>query len=343
MPRLAIIGLGLIGGSLCLALKRHQLEGLEVVGHDAEWGISGHARRMGAIDREARTPEAAVEGAAVVVIATPISQVRNVLQEIAPALGEGAVITDTASTKRDVLRWADELLPESASFVGGHPIAGKEHSGLDAADASLFQERPWAIIPSVRASERAIKTVENLIELAGAHPVPIDAEEHDSYLAAVSHLPLIAASALFSLASESQAWPDLGLVAGPGFRDTTRLASSNASLSHDICLTNRENLLHWLDRYVDELRRYRRLIADGETQEELYKAFLKVQTDRDAFLEKPPERPRPSQQVDTLSAGQRLLSFMVGEYLVRRTKEIEGLIERREDRDDKRGRTRRDR
>ncbi len=333
MPRLAIIGLGLIGGSLGLALKRAKLKDLEIVGFDLEWGVGSNARRKGVIDVEARSLAEVAEGAAVVVVATPISQMRRVFEEITASLGEGAVVTDTASTKLDVLRWARELLPEHVSFVGGHPIAGKETSGLDAADASLFEGREWAVTPSVNASQSAISAVENMISLVGARPVLIDAAEHDSYLAAVSHLPLIAATALFSLAKESQAWNDLGLLAGPGFRDTTRLASTNPSLGHDISLTNRENLLHWIDRYVEELRRYRALIADA-TQDELYKTLVKVRLDREAFLEKPPERERPSTGVDTGSAGDRMLSFMVGEYVVKRTKEIERMVERRAAGDD---------
>ena len=330
MPRLAIIGLGLIGGSLGLALKRAQVGSLEIIGCDAEWGVAGRARKLGAIDREARSAAAAVEDAALVVVATPILAVANVFKEIAPALAEGAVVTDTASTKRDVLRWADELLPESVSFVGGHPIAGKEQSGLDAAEASLFEGRPWAITPSVRASEQAVGAVENLVAAVGARPVPIDAEEHDSYLAGVSHLPLLAATALFSLVSTSRAWPDLAALAGPGFRDTTRLASTSPDLSHDICLTNRENLLHWLDRFVEELRRLRGMLDDEARQAELVKTFASVQAARDAFLRELPARPGPQTEVERMSAGERMLSFMVGEYVVRRTKEIEEVLKQRE-------------
>ncbi len=335
MPRLAIIGLGLIGGSLGLALRKAGLDGLEIVGHDAEWGVNARARRRGAIDREARSAAQAVEGAAAAVIATPILQTRKVLEEIAPALGDGAVVTDTASTKRDVVRWAAELLPEEIDFVGGHPIAGKETPGLDAADADLFQGQPWAITPSVGASERGIKTIENLIALVGARPVLIDPEEHDSYLAAASHLPLVLSTALFSLLSNSQAWPELAGLAGPGFRDTTRLASTNPDMSHDICLTNRENILHWIDRFSEELRRFRSLVEDTEGQEELSKAFYRTQMDRDAFIEQPPARPQPTQEGDSLSTGERMLSFMVGEYVVRRRKDLEQLLERRsEDKDD---------
>jgi prephenate dehydrogenase len=176
-----------------------------------------------------------------------------------------------------------------------------------------------------------------MITLVGARPVLTDAAEHDSYLAAISHVPLVAAAALFSLAKDSRAWNDLGLLAGPGFRDTTRLASTNPDLGHDIALTNRENLLHWLDRYIEELRRYRALIVD-ETQEELYKTLLKVQLDRDAFLKKPPERERPPPNVETASAGERMLAFMVGEYFVKRAKDIERLVEQRESGDDPRRR-----
>ena len=329
MPNVAIIGLGLIGGSIGLALKRADLPDLEIVGHDAEFGVNGRARKLGAIDGEAKRPAQAVEGAALVMIATPILQVRAVFEAIAPALAGGAVVTDTASTKADVMRWAQELLPDDVSFIGGHPIAGKELSGIEAADTALFEGRPWAIIPAIDASEAAIKTVENFVSLVGAVPTLIDAEEHDSYLAAVSHLPLLVSTALFSLASRSQAWPELAAVAGPGFRDTTRLASSSPSMSHDISLTNRENLVHWLDRYVDELRSLREIIGSSDTQEELSERFATVQAARNAFMESPPPKPEPQQASDTMSAGERMMSFMVGEYVVRRTKEVQELMEKR--------------
>lgn len=330
MPRIAIIGLGLIGGSLGLALKRANLRDLEVAGYDIDGGVAGRARRGGAIDVDARRPEDAVAGAALVVVATPILQVRRTFEEIAPALAEGSAVTDTASTKRDVIAWADELLPQSVSFVGGHPVAGKETPGIDFADAALFEGRPWAIIPSLRASERAISAVENMAALAGARPVMMDAAEHDSYLAAVSHLPLLLSTVLFSLASQSKAWPELASLAGPGFRDITRLASTSPELSHDIALTNRENVVHWLDRFVEELRRFRALIEDGAQQEALFKAFATVQATRDAFLKELPSRPKAGADVDVLTTGERMLSFLVGEYAVRRTKEIQEIIEKSE-------------
>jgi prephenate dehydrogenase len=327
MPRLAIIGLGLIGGSLGLAIKRAQPEGLEIAGFDREHGIGGRARKAGAIDIEARDPASAVEGAAIVVVATPISQVRTAFEAIEPALGEGTVVTDTASTKGEVIRWARECLPDGVSFVGGHPMAGKEMSGLGAAEPALFDGQAWAITPTANTPVRAIQTVESLVRLVGARAVVVDPHEHDTYVAAVSHLPLVAASAMFALLSGSQAWPDLAALAGPGLRDTTRLASTDPDLSHDISLTNRENIAHWLDRFIDELRRWRTLVADETRAEELAKALFEVQAKRNAFLESPPKHPEPESENQTLTSGEQMLSFMMGEYVVRRTKEMSELLE----------------
>jgi prephenate dehydrogenase len=328
MARIAIIGLGLIGGSLGLALKQANRPGLETIGFDIDPDVTSRARRLGAVDLEAGDLPSAVENAAVVVIATPIIHVLRVMEEMAPALLPDAIVTDTASTKRKVLRWATDHLPAGVSFVGGHPIAGKEQDGLDAAEAGLFQGRPWAVTPSLGASEQAIRTVEGLITLTGARPMVIDAEEHDSYLAGMSHLPLVVATALFALPSQSLAWPELASLAGPGFRDTTRLASTNPDLSHDICMTNRENVVHWVDRYIEELRRLRTIIADEAQRDELYKAFVRAQVERDAFLEKPPERPQGEQQDVKLPGASELL---MGDFLARRMKDIEESITRVED------------
>ncbi|MGB2696054.1 MAG: prephenate dehydrogenase/arogenate dehydrogenase family protein [Dehalococcoidia bacterium] len=327
MVRLAIIGLGLIGGSFGLALKRERPDDFEIVGCAATRETRVKARKRGVIDVEARSAAEAVAGAAFVFIATPISAVRAVLEEIAPALADGAIVTDAASTKRDVLRWADELLPERVQFVGGHPIAGKEESGIEVADAALFEQRPWAIVPSRRASEQSVLTIERLVQVVGATPVSIDAEEHDSYLAAVSHLPLFASIALFSLARESQAWPDLAVLAGPGFGGATRLASTNPALSHDITLTNRDNVVHWLDRYIDELRRLRALVADEAAIEELIKTLATAQTERDRFVSQPQVRKEQPLEGESLSAGDQMRSILIGDFASRRLKEMGQIME----------------
>ncbi len=324
----AIIGLGLIGGSLGMALKRAGLADLVVVGYDKGWGIGGKAQRAGAIDRSARDPRSAVREASLVVIATPILSIRTVMEEIASELPEGCVVTDTGSAKVPVMGWAEELLPEHVHFVGGHPMAGKEHSGIEAAEAGLFDGAPYCITPSVRAEERAVKSVIALAEVVGARPVFIDPGEHDTYVAAVSHLPLVLSSALFTLASQSQAWPDMAGLAAGGFRDLTRLASTDPEMSHDICFTNRENLLHWLDRFSSEIARYKELIQGDD--EALFKTFARAQMDREKFLERPLElRPAAGAEADTMSSGERMLSFLIGEHWLRRAKDMGKAMEER--------------
>jgi prephenate dehydrogenase len=323
----SIIGLGLIGGSLALAFKKAHLKDIEIVGFDKSWEAGKKAKKLGAVDRVASDLPSTVQGAVMVILATPILAIRNALEEIAPHLREGCVVTDTGSTKAEVLRWAGELLPEHVNFVGGHPMAGKEKSGIEAAEAELFVDRPYCIVPTVTAGERAINTVVGLVQLVGARPVFIDAEEHDSYAAAVSHLPIMVSASLFSLARGSEAWPEMANLAGSGFRDLTRLASGDPEMTHDISLTNRDGIVHWLDRMIGELRRYRDLIQGDE--EELFKALARVQMDRETFLLSP-EVSRPGQtEVDLISSGERMASLLVGEHWVRRAKDITKALDER--------------
>jgi prephenate dehydrogenase len=326
LARIAIIGLGLIGGSLGLALKRSRLRDVELTGFARSRQTRDKARKMGAIDRAASDAADAVRDAAVVIIATPIAVIPDVMEEIAPALSEGCVVTDAASTKAQVMRWADELLPHHVNFVGGHPMAGKEQTGIDVADAALFEGNPYCVVPSVGAKETAINTVVGLADLVGATPVFMDAEEHDSYVAAISHLPLVVSTALFSLARDSAAWPEMAQLASSGFRDITRLASGSPEMSEDICHTNAENIIHWLDRIVVELRRYRDLIR-GEDDEALFKAFARVKLERDAFLA---GGARPRQPERPAEAGISLSDLLMGHWAASRTREAMKAIESQE-------------
>jgi prephenate dehydrogenase len=219
-----------------------------------------------------------------------------------------------ASTKGEVMRWAREKLPRGVHFVGGHPMAGKETMGIDAADAELFRDRTWVIAPSVDAPESAVRTVVALAQAVGARPVFMDADEHDSYVAAISHLPLALASALFSVVFASAAWPELATLASSGFRDTTRLASGSPEMAHDIIMTNRENVLHWLDRMQAEVARFRETIATGES-ERVAELFARAQMERDNFvLNGPPSRekrePVESISLSDMIMGTRLKQFM---------------------------------
>jgi prephenate dehydrogenase len=327
LARITILGLGLIGGSMGLALKRSRLKDIEIAGYDAERGVANKAQRMGAIDRAAPDAEAAVREAAIVVIATPISAMREVMTEIAGALPDNCIVTDTASTKALVLQWAADLLPPRVSFVGGHPMAGKEQSGIDGAEAGLFEGRAYCIVPSVSAGEPAVNSVVGLAELAGAIPVYLDAEEHDSYAAAVSHLPVVTSAALFSLVRESPAWPEMSQVASSGFRDATRLASTNPELTDDILHTNREQVVHWLDRMMQEVARLRDLIEKGD-EEEIFKAFARIRLERDTYITTGAKRREEKAAVP--DAGVSISDLLVGEWAGRRTREIMKSLEQQE-------------
>jgi prephenate dehydrogenase len=314
MERIAIIGLGLIGGSIGLAIKQSDVGDVQVAGSARTRGTVQRAKKLGAIDIEAASAAEAVKGARLVIVASPIIAMRAVFEEIAPALAEGAVVTDVASTKGDVSRWAKELLPATAHFVGGHPMAGKETQGIDAADADLFRGKPWVITPSVDASESAVNTVVGLAQLAGAVPMFMDPDEHDSYAAAISHLPLLLSTALFSVAQGSAAWPELAQLASSGFRDTTRLASGSPEMAHDIMISNRDNVLHWLDRFIAELTRYREIVAAGESVA-VIEAFTRPQIERENFVVNGPPRRDDREPMEKVSLSEMLLGSKISGFM----------------------------
>ena len=329
MERIAIIGLGLIGGSIGLAVKQSDIADLQVVGTARTRGTVQRARKLGAIDIEAGSAAEAVKDARLVIVASPIIAMRAVFEEIAPALAEGAVVTDVASTKGDVSRWAKELLPPTVHFVGGHPMAGKETQGIDAADADLFRDKPWVITPSVDASESAVNTVVGLAQLAGAVPMFMDPDEHDSYAAAISHLPLLLSTALFSVAQTSAAWPELAQLASSGFRDTTRLASGSPEMAHDIMISNRENVLHWIDRFQEELSRFRATIAAGESQP-VIEAFTRPQIERDNYMVAGAPRRETGAPIETISLGDMLLGSKVTGFMKKQQEILKAAEERAE-------------
>ncbi|MBI4318809.1 MAG: prephenate dehydrogenase/arogenate dehydrogenase family protein [Chloroflexi bacterium] len=307
MARITIIGLGLIGGSLGMALRRARL-GPEIVGHDLRHEIANKARQRGAIDRAEWNLPAAVEKAKLVVIATPVGAIETIFRQVAPYLPEGGIVTDVGGTKEHVLRCADELLPNGVSFVGGHPMAGSELSGIDEASADLFAGCTYCLTPSAKASADAVETVAGIVSAIGAQPYFIEAAEHDSFVAAVSHLPFIAATALVNTAAKSYVWREMSRVAASGFRDTTRLASGDAVVHRDVCETNRESIMRWLDGYIVELADTRRAIEVGGAS--LEAIFTAAREARDKWLSgRVQEAPTP---LEIPGPGEQLRQMLMG-------------------------------
>ena len=264
MDKIAIIGLGLIGTSLGLAVRQTQSRNLEVVGIDLEPTHTSTARKMGAIDREARTIPEAVRGADLVIAAIPVLAMRDLFEFIGEFLKEGAIVTDTGSTKKDVVAWAEELLPAGASFVGGHPMAGRETSGPRDADAAMLNGAVYAVCPARNASQESVQAVVSLVQAIGAKPYFVDAAEHDSYVAAVSHLPFMLSVSLVNATTRSVGWREMARLAATGYRDLSRLASGDPIMHRDIAVTNRDALVYWLDELIKDLHRLRGMVKDDQ-------------------------------------------------------------------------------
>lgn len=260
--RVTIIGIGLIGGSLGMALKRARWPGLEVVGFARRADIGERAVGRGAIDRFDISLGAAVGGSDVVVVCTPVLAVEEVFVGIRPYLSKDCVVTDTASTKQQVMTWADKYLRGISQFVGGHPMAGRERSGMDAADPELFRGCTYCVVPTSWSDTKSVDLVERFVKTVGGTPLHIQAEKHDYLVAGVSHLPTVLSAALVEATSSHPEWPLMAKLAASGYRDVTRLASGNARMSADMFVTNRVSMIQWIDRLESVLAHLKVQITD---------------------------------------------------------------------------------
>jgi prephenate dehydrogenase len=319
MSKITIIGLGLIGTSIGMALRKARVN-VEIVGHDKDRGASNKAAKMGATDKNEWNLIRAVEGAMIVIIATPVKTIEEVMQQIAPELPDGCIVTDTGSTKATVLNWAQEHLPPTVSFVGGHPMAGKELSGPEGAEATLFQGAPYCIMPGKNATTASVKTIVEMIEILEATPYFIDPGEHDSYVAAISHLPMLLSSVLVKITSESPAWPEMARLASSGYRDVSRLASQDPEMNRDICLTTHEGLGYWIDEFIKELYRFRGLIKDSD--ESLFQIFDDIWVARDRLMQNRVPLPSNNPHVNVPSSSETAMGMVMGDRAAEKIQEM---------------------
>lgn len=264
MKKLVIFGVGLIGGSVALALKKAG-NGTHIVGVGRNEDALNTALELRVIDSASSNIGGAVEDADLILIATPVAQTPTILAAIKPHLNPKTVITDAGSTKGDVLAYAKEVLGEKSSqFIGGHPIAGAEKSGVTAAMAELYVNKNVVLTPTSNTSADAIAAARALWEACGAKVSEMTAENHDSIFASVSHLPHLLAFALVDdIASRPNA-AQLFSFAASGFRDFTRIAGSHPEMWRDISLANKQALLKELDAYEAELATIRTLLTNDD-------------------------------------------------------------------------------
>ncbi len=283
--KLVVIGVGLIGGSFALALRRARVV-QRIVGVGRTRRNLADALRMKAIDEASQDPARAVQDADLVLLATPVGQMPAIMTAIAPHLPAHAVVTDAGSTKRDVIACARRFLGgHLPRFVPAHPIAGTEMSGATAASPDLFRGRNVILTPQAGTAAGAVTRVRRAWEACGARVVRLDAGAHDELLAAVSHLPHVIAFALVNmLAGRRNPARLFGLSAG-GLRDTVRIAGSSPEMWADICVANREALLAALEDYENELEQARAAIERADAQE-LKRLFAQARSAREKWLVK---------------------------------------------------------
>lgn len=285
---IAIVGVGLIGGSLALALKKKGFGG-RISGVDSE-EILHLAQKRKAIDQAFAKQELqeAVKDANLVFLCAPISEIITILQNIGEFVQPSTLITDVGSTKRKIMEIANIHLPSDVNFIGGHPMAGSEFSSIDAADPFLFENTSWVLTPGRPLSKENKRAFGELLEFVGAKVLILLPHLHDEIAAAVSHLPQMAAVALMHLAASRQMEsPHFLKMAAGGFRDMTRISSSPYAIWSDILHTNCDMIENYIDAYIDELQDIKKALQTdsiGKYFDRAAKNRLSIPKDTKGFL-----------------------------------------------------------
>ncbi len=252
--RLAIVGIGLIGGSFGLAARRAGLA-REIIGVARRDSTLQKAVEVGACDAATSDVAAAATGADLVLLAPPVGQMEQICRQIAPLVARGAIVTDAGSTKREIMEKCEPLFVNS-HFIGGHPMAGSEQTGVEAARADLFEKARWIITPTPQTAPHAVEKLSEILTQMGAQVSQMDAARHDEILAVTSHLPHMTAAALMHVFANLNDANAAKVVAG-GWRDSTRIAAGSSEMWRDIALANRGALLNALDEMDDSLKQFR--------------------------------------------------------------------------------------
>ncbi len=282
IDKLVVVGVGLMGGSLSLILKEKGAVG-EVVGIGRGLKNLQTAKELGIVDSYTQSLEEGVKEADLILVATPVGSIAEIIKNNQQYMKDGAVITDVGSVKGDIVHDVDGFLDKRLSFVGSHPVAGTEKSGATAALSSLYNGSRCIVTPTEKTHTAALEDVKTMWQLAGAEVVVMTAEDHDKILAAISHLPHLVAYALVNSVDGIDDFNEniLKYSAG-GFRDFTRIASSNPEMWRDICLMNKKAMIDMTERYLGELSQLKEMLAAGDS-DGLLQSFQRSKQARDAL------------------------------------------------------------
>ncbi len=283
--KITLVGVGLLGGSLGLALKSRRLADV-VVGFVRRAASVRESEQCGAVDHATRDLPSAAAGAELIVLCTPIAQMRPLVEAMLPALEPGAIVTDVGSVKGSVIRELEPLVAKAgAYFVGSHPMAGSEKSGVSAARADLYVDAVCVITPTRRSNKAATQKVAGLWKAVGGRLLRLTPEVHDELVSRSSHLPHVVAAALANFVLNPQQPKAQPALCANGFRDTTRIASGSPEMWRDIARANRKNLAQALENFVGGLQTFSRALKSGD-DEAISRFFEQAKHRRDAWSAK---------------------------------------------------------
>ncbi len=264
----AIIGVGLMGGSLAKALQKHGLS-KSIIGWDLNKSSLQIARDKGIIDRAATNIKDAITSSDLIIIAIPTAAITDMLNKINPHVSPRAIIMDLGSTKGKIVKAAKNIFTDHPQpcFIGGHPIAGSEKSGVKYSKADLFTDAPFVLTPLPATPETQLNRIKSLVTALGAQCWVLKPQEHDRFLAWISHLPQLAATTLMKTIAEQKNADEALKLAGSGLKDTTRIAASSSAIWQDIIFTNQENITAILQDYIAELKNLQDIIKNSQVEE----------------------------------------------------------------------------
>ena len=282
---LAIIGVGLIGGSLGLCLKDKMGDDIYITGMCRTQASMDKSLEMGAVDFASDDPEPVVKDADIIFLSTPVLQMIPMMEKLLPFIKPGAVITDAGSTKQFICNEMKKILPDNIYYVPGHPMTGREMSGVAAARKELFEHKCYVIVENEGVPKEVHDKICELVKLTGANLTTLDIAKHDRCASVISHIPHVTAAALVTLLNRSHGDKEACLkLAGGGFKDTTRIASSNADMWADICMTNSESIINHIHLLQGILGEVAQAIASGDRQA-VHDYFAESKKRRDSILE----------------------------------------------------------
>jgi prephenate dehydrogenase len=283
--KIAIIGVGLLGGSIGLAARKFRIAG-EIAGFVRREKTIKECEKVGALDYATMDLSAVVSNADLVILCTPLAQMRSLVEHCVPALKRGAIVTDVGSVKAGVVRELESLVTKAgAHFVGSHPMAGGEKTGVAAARADLFQNAACVVTPTKRSSAQAVRKLERFWKSLGARVLKLPPEQHDLFVSRTSHLPHVVAATLANLVLSPSQPKGQSQLCATGFRDTTRIASGSPEMWRDIALANRKHVARSVTAFISELQRFEQVLKKND-EKGIEKFFETARSRRETWRQK---------------------------------------------------------